>query len=201
MRHAWLFPVVLLCALPARGDQIQITKDMLHAMTPIDSLPTKSEVERVFPQPNTASQLAQLATDPNPDLDFGLRLRAIRALPLFCPPSCAGSLPHQTLVSLLANINASEQTGKTVLLLRALIESLGAAKSGDPADVTRIVPYLDYASRDVRVATAFALRDLCDQAAVTPLRNRYNVEMGPTGVAQVRRAISDALRDLGTCTP
>jgi hypothetical protein len=202
MRHAWIFPVALLCALPASGDPVQLTKDMQHTLTPIDSLPTVEEIQRVFPQPNTVSQLATIATTNNNDNEFfGLRLRAIRALPLFCPASCASSPLHQTLVSLVAP-NASEQTGKSVLLLRAVIEAIGATKSGTNDDVDLLVQYgLEHPVRDVRVATAFALRDLCNQRAVTPLRNRYNREMDATGVAQVRFAISEALRDLSTCTP
>jgi hypothetical protein len=173
---------------------------MQHTLTPIDSLPTVEEIQRVFPQPNTVSQLANIATSTDPNIDFGIRLRAIRALPLFCPASCADSTPHQTLLGLLHSATLSEQTGKNVLLLRAIIESLGAAKSGDPDDVGELIPYLEHPVRDVRAATAYALRDLCDQDAVTPLRNRYNIEM-MTGVAQVRFAISEALRDLSTCTP
>ena len=190
--------VVSLCALPALGEETQLSSDILHTMTPIDTVPTKGDISKIFPG-NTAAQLAGVAQDGN--VDFGVRLRAIRALPQFCPASCAGTVPHQTLVSLLASVNPSEQQGPNVLLLRAIIEALGVAKSGDSADVSRLTPFLDNASRDIRAATAFALRDLCNQAAVTPLRNRYNVEMGPNGVPQVRLAISEALRDLGTCTP
>jgi hypothetical protein len=201
MRHTWIFPVALLCALPASGDPVQLTKDMQHTLTPIDSLPTVEEIQRVFPQPNTISQLANIATSTDPNIDFGIRLRAIRALPLFCPASCGSSPLHQTLVSMVRT-STSEQSGKSVLLLRALIEAIGATKSGLEEDVDLLVDYgLNHPVRDVRVATAFALRDLCHQKAVMPLRSRYNLEMGATGVAQVRFAISEALRDLSTCTP
>ena len=197
-RVAGIILVVSLCALPALGEETQLTSDVLHTMTPIDTVPTKADIQNILPQ-NTATQLAGIAQDGN--VDFGVRLRAIRALPQFCPASCAGAVPHQTLVALLAGVNPSEQQGQPVLLLRAIIEALGVAKSGDAADVGRLTPFLDNSSRDIRSATAFALRDLCNQAAVTPLRNRYNVEMAANGVPQVRLAISEALRDLGTCTP
>lgn len=200
MKHATIIVVlglVALCALPARGEEIQLTKNALHALTPIDSVPTKDEITRLFPQ-NTASQLATLAADTN--VDFGVRLRAIRALPQFCLPTCAGSAPHQALVALLGSVPPSDQAGTSILLLRATIEAIGIAKSGDANDVSRLASFLDNPSRDIRAAAAFALRDLCLQTAVTPLRNRYNVEMGPTGVPQVRLAISAALRDLGTCS-
>ena len=187
--------LVLVFALPARGEQVTITPSVLHGLTPIDTVPTKDEISRILPQ-NTVSQLAALAQDSG--VDFGVRLRAIRALPQFCPTSCAGSTPHASLVNLLASL-PNDGAGKTILLQRAVIEAIGIARSGDANDVARIVPYLDSPSRDIRAAAAFALRDLCNPSAVTPLRNRYNVEMGPMGVSQVRLAISAALRDLGTC--
>ena len=196
MRYAGIPVVIALCALPARGDQQQLATDVMHALTPIDSIPTKEELTVIFPT-NTVTQLASIAQDAG--VDFGVRLRAIRALPQFCATSCAGTTPHSTLVALLGSISPSDSSGSTILLLRATIEALGIARSGDPNDVNRLVPFLDSNSRDIRAAAAFALRDLCDSDAITPLRNRYNVEMGPTGVPQVRLAISEALRDLGTC--
>jgi hypothetical protein len=104
------------------------------------------------------------------------------------------------LVQILASISPADQAGTSILLLRATIESIGVAKSGDPNDVSRLTPFLDNLSRDIRAATAFALRDLCNSQAITPLRNRYNIELGSTGVPQVRLAISAALRDLGQCS-
>lgn len=199
MKHVTILVFVALvglCALPARGEQVQLTKSVEHAMTPIDSVPTKDEILALFPT-NTVSQLASLATSTS--VDFGIRLRAIRALPQFCMPPCAGSAPHQTLVVLLQSVPA-DQEGKSILLLRATIEAIGIAKSGDPDDVLRLTKFLENPSRDIRAATAFALRDLCLQSAVTPLRNRYTTEILPTGVPQVRLAISAALRDLGTCS-
>ncbi len=196
MKYATIVVLVAMFAIPARGDQMQLTTNVMHALTPIDSIPTKEELITIFPM-NTVTQLSSIAQDAG--VDFGVRLRAIRALPQFCAASCAGTPPHQTLVALLSSVPPTDQTGTTILLLRATIEALGIAKSGDPNDVTRLSPLLDNPSRDIRAATAFALRDLCNQSAVTPLRNRYNVEMGPTGVPQVRLAISEALRDLGTC--
>ena len=199
MKRLGIIAIVGLCALPARGEQVSLTPNVLHAMTPIGSVPSKADIVRIFPQ-NTVSQLSAIAQDAN--VDFGVRLRAIRALPQFCLPACAGAPAHQSLVDLLETITdtpASEWTGKTLLLLRATIEAIGNAKSGDTMDVDRIKPFLDNTSRDIRAATAFALRDLCLQSAVTPLRNRYNIEMTALGVPQVRLAISAALRDLNTC--
>jgi HEAT repeat protein len=82
------------------------------------------------------------------------------------------------------------------LLLRAAVEALGIARTGNPDDVPRLVPYLDHPSRDIRAATARALRDMCNTGAIVPLRTRYQNEQ----VDQVRLAISTALRDLGQCS-
>ena len=187
---------VALGALGAHGDPVTITPNVLHAMTPIDEVPSKDEIIRAFPT-NTAAQLAQVAQDTA--TDFGVRLRAIRALPQFCLPSCFNSQPHASLVALLSSVPSTEPEGKTILLLRATIEAIGIAKTGHNNDVNLLVPFLGNPSRDIRAATAFALRDLCNQTAVIPLRDQYQREMMPGGVPQVRLAISAALRDLGTC--
>jgi HEAT repeat protein len=166
---------------------------MLHAMTPIDSLPTKDEIIRVFPS-NTAAQLVDVAK--NTANDFGVRLRAIRALPQFCLPSCAASPTYASLLELLHSVPPTDPDGKTILLLRATIEAIGVAKINDPDVVDdHLLAFLDNPSRDIRAATAFALRDLCLPNAILPLRAKYNSELVP----QVRLAISAALRDLDTC--
>ena len=195
MKRTSTILLLLAFALPTRAEQQPMTTKE-HTLTPIDSMPTKDEIIAALPT-NTASQLAAIAQDST--ADFGMRLRAIRALPQFCAANCAGTTPHATLISLLDQHTPSTTKGKPVLLLRAAIEAFGVTRSGDPNDVSRLVPYLESTSRDIRAATAFALRDLCDPDAIAFLRNRYNVEMGPTGVPQVRLAISAALRDLGTC--
>ena len=197
MRLVAIAVLVGLGALSAHGDSIQLTTNVMHAMTPIDSVPSKDELTRIFPQ-NTATQLAAIAQDTN--VDFGVRLRAIRALPQFCLPSCAGTPPHQSLIALLASVPATDQAGTSILLLRATIEAIGITKSTDNQDVVLLARFLDNPSRDLRAAAAFALRDLCNQLAVTPLRQRYDFEMRPGGVDQVRLAISVALRDLDTCS-
>ena len=79
-----------------------------------------------------------------------------------------------------------------LLRVRAAIEALGVA-TRIPSDVDLVVPFLDNSSRDIRAATAGALRDMCITQAIGPLRARYQHEQ----VAQVRLAISEALRDLG----
>jgi hypothetical protein len=108
--------------------------------------------------------------------------------------------PHNSLLALLDSVPPADHVGTSILLLRATIEAIGIAKSPDNTIVTKLAPFLGHSSRDIRAAAAFALRDLCNQTAVTPLRNRYNIEMMPTGIPQVRLAISAALRDLDTCS-
>ena len=197
MKRIAVIVLLGLGALSAHGESIQLAPRVMHAMTPIDSVPTKEELTDLFPQ-NTATQIAAIAQDTN--VDFGVRLRAIRALPQFCLPSCAGTAPHASLLALLASVPPADQTGTSILLLRATIEAIGLTKSTDSDDVINLARFLENPSRDIRAAAAFALRDLCNQAAVTPLRNRYNVEMAPGGIPQVRLAISAALRDLNTCS-
>jgi HEAT repeat protein len=84
-----------------------------------------------------------------------------------------------------------------LLILRAAIEALGALEIG--TDVPVLSPLLDHPSQDIRATTANALGDLCNNAAIEPLRVRYSEETVP----QVQLAISQALRLLGAppCTP
>jgi len=80
-------------------------------------------------------------------------------------------------------------------VLRATIEALGVLRV--PDDVTLLVPQLNHPSRDIRAATARALRDLGNTQAIVPLRARYDQDQ----VDQVKVAISDALRVLGQPIP
>jgi HEAT repeat protein len=192
-RIAGMVVLAALCALPAaRGDSVQLTTTVLHAMTPIGSTPSKKDIESIFPT-NAVDELTEIAHSNS--VDFGVRLRAIRALPEFCLPNCAGSIPYQSLTSLLATIVSNPQEGTSILLVRATIEAIGIAKSGLSEDVGLLAGYLTSTSRDVRATTAYALRDLCQPSAIPNLRAQYNVE----AVMQVRLAISTALRDLATC--
>lgn len=194
MKRAGLVAILALCTLPAAHGEQTLSINVMHALTPIDAMPTKEALIQVFPV-NTALELSQIAQNPAPDL-FGVRLRAIRALPLFCPTACEGAIPHATLVALITGPLPDAPSGQNVLLQRAAIEALGVARTGDPDDATLLVPFLDSQNRDVRAATARALRDMCSTQAIVPLRTRYLNEEVP----QVRLAISTALRDLGQCS-
>ena len=192
--------VVTLCALPARGQDPTIDPQIVYALTSIDTLPSKAEIADVLARSNpsnVSNELALLqgyATDPG--YDFGMRLRAIRAIPHFC--GMARSDCRNAIEAVLAGIDASPGTaGQKLLRRRAVIEAIGAARSGNPSDVPLLIGFLGDRSRDIRVAAARALRDLCDPAAIGPLQHRQNVE----SVAQVRKAISEALTVLAQCGP
>lgn len=194
MRRGVLLVLVAVCALPAHGDHAPLSPEVALTLTRIETLPTKDELLRVLSDP--VPQLRDIAL--NAAADFGARLGAIRALPLFCPTTspCDSTPAHLAILDVLASIDRSQRQGTSVLALRAVIEALGVARSGNQGDVDAIAPLLGHGSRDIRAAAARALRDLCDTRALVPLRARYQVEQ----VEQVRLAISAALRDLDQCT-
>lgn len=198
--------VLALSGLPARGADPELLEIEKHTLTQIDSIPTKAQIEAAAAQAAEppVQRLRDLALSST--IDFGVQLRAIRALPQFCQ----AQLPHCdddsdvdmhpiriTVRDVIASVPANVQAGPSILRLRAGIESLGAVGSGEQSDVDLLVPFLDHPSRDIRFATARALRELCIPTAITPLRNRYDVE----SIAQVRLAISAALGDLAQCSP
>ncbi len=196
MTRSGLAIVVALFVLPSRGVTGEVPEPSeleIQTLTPIDSIPTKEEIVSNVAGPDRVGRLEELAL--NPIVDFGVQLRAIRAIPHFCVAPCSGA-PRDALVNILSKISPNDHSGRTILRLRAVIEALGVARTGDPTDVARLVPFLDNASRDIRAATARALRDLCHTNAIVPLRARYQHEQ----VDQVRLAISEALRDLDQCS-
>lgn len=181
-----------LCALPARGESA-LSPQILYALTSIDTLPTKQDLEVLLASPN--NELVMLRDYAlGPSFDFGMRLRAIRTLPHFCAQQmdqCRAAI-HAVLD------DQSGTTGQRILRHRAAIEALGAAKTGQGEDVDRVIGFLDHESRDVRVAAVRVLRDLCDPKAIDPLRARGAIS---TEVTQVRQAIIEALEVLEQCGP
>jgi hypothetical protein len=190
--------------LPAHSaDPPPLMPDELHTLTLIDQLPTRGQILAYNSDP--VPRLVELALTKNVTIDFGVRLRATRALPQFCAtsvPDCqadtdANMSPIRATIREVITSNAVlPSTGQMLLQLRAGIEALGAIHSGKQSDVDLLVPFLDNPSRDIRFATARALRELCIPSAETPLRNRYEDEP----VSQVRLAISAALGDLEQCS-
>ena len=190
--------LVALAAALATG-ATSLPQPVQNTLTTIDSVPTKTQLDDVFM--GEAEALANLSTIAQDNAaDIGIRLRAIHALAKYCPeppasgPCTTSELAHLTLSELITD-SRDETSGSGVLLLRAAIETIGTLHVADDAGF--IEGLLDHPSRDVRAATARALRDLCNTKAITKLRVRYTAE----STEQVKLAISEALRVLGQCPP
>ncbi|HEY4058631.1 MAG TPA: HEAT repeat domain-containing protein [Kofleriaceae bacterium] len=176
-------------------------QSVLFALTPIDSTPSTQQLNSVHDN-NAAlalTNLESIARNPGDD-GAGVQIRAIRALVNYCTAPCATHEAHQTVVDLLTNDRAhggyfDAKVGSDLLVLRSTIETLGLLHVA--SDVTLLTPHLEDSSRDIRVATAFALRDLGNTDAIDALRARAQNESNE----QVKAAISDALRVLGQPTP
>jgi HEAT repeat protein len=130
--------------------------------------------------------------------DPGIRLRAYRAIGLY--PTTEARLALTADLDILSGSGL----GTDLLYLRAAIEALG--EQGEPNDVATLVPLLDFeASRDIRAATADALRNIGSSTATGPLHDRLGTwpighpleGMQKETSAQVRLAIARALRELG----
>ena len=176
-----------------------IPSQALNALTTIDIVPTKQQIDKAFGNEQDAlDNLAALATnndvDPEPN-EISVRLRAIHALAKYCSatPCATADTAHQAVAAVIP-ATRDATTGYQVLVLRAAIETLGTMRVS--TDVTTLVPLLEHQSRDIRAATARALRDLCNAQAITALRTRYAAET----TDQVKLAISEALRILGQCS-
>jgi len=194
-RMRLLAAAVLLCALPASGAMSDIPAEVIDALTPIDTMPSTATLNKMFPTPQVAlDNLRQIAIDTT--AEFGVQLRAIRALPAYCPSPCIDSPVRDTLLSLIANYSRTTHGPQDIMRLRAAVEALGATHSGLPGDVATLRPLLDDMSRDVRATAVRALRNLCNQDAITPLSMHYQSEKSE----QVKHEIYDALRDLLQCT-
>ncbi|HMG54329.1 MAG TPA: hypothetical protein VK601_12620, partial [Kofleriaceae bacterium] len=82
MKTRLIATAALLCALPASGGGVQPTPEQIDALTPIDTQPSRAQVDLAFPSGASITGLIALATDPTQDL--GLQIRAIRTLPQYC---------------------------------------------------------------------------------------------------------------------
>jgi hypothetical protein len=188
---------VLLCALPARGDNSLLTTRTVTALTSIDAVPSTTGLNDAFSSPEAAlADLQALARDPS--IDLGIAIRAIRALPGYCPQmplSCATQAAvHDTLLALITDIQALVQPGPPDLLrLRAAVEALGMTRAVLDSDVDVLLPLLAHGSRDVRATVVKALRTSCK--ATPALKALRLSETNP----QVQFAILSALQDLEHC--
>lgn len=163
------------------------------ALTPIDSQPTTQQINLVHnnSEQEALDNLQDIALGDD-SVDTGVKLRAVRALTQYCKSPCGVHEAHDTLVTLINTPKIRDsRAGRDLLVLRATIESIGVLRVVDDMDL--LLPFLQNPSRDIRAATAHALRDLGNTQAITPLRTRYLVE----DVPQVQNALSDALRVLG----
>ena len=190
-----------LCALPAQGQRAEIAPQVKYALTSIDTPPTKQDLESILASPdNELSVLHQYAI--GTDLDFGVRLRATRAIPQFCaePADC-----RNAIIAIFNDINAtngSSSSGRQLLRKRAAIEALAAVltehpDAEQPDDVPLLLGFLRDTSRDIRVAAARALRDLCNPDAIGALQQQRTLER----VVQVRKTIDEALEAIAQCGP
>lgn len=178
-------------ALAARERGALIAAPILHALTTIDVGPSKAELAAVLgaPPADALALLTSYATDSDDD---GLPIRAIRAIPSFCDGELAAC--HAAIVAAIVAAAGNSTDPGTLgaqqqLRIRAAIEALGAIRAPDPSDVPRLLGYLQSISRDLRVAAARALGDLCDPDTIGPLEQRLASEP----VEQVRRAIGQTV--------
>jgi len=196
MKRALILSVVIAAGAGALVlANTNLSLDAKNTLTPVDQVPTKDQIDTVLGS-NALTSLASIATDPDSTPDaISVRLRAIHALAKYCAstPCAAGDLAHQSVASVIT-MTRDAATGSDVLILRAGIETLGAMRVA--SDATSLQLLLNHPSRDIRAATARALRDLCNTQAIPPLRARYSVEL----TDQVKLAISEALRILGQCS-
>lgn len=196
MRHAWLLGPLLLCALPARGDQQALSEAEVGVLTPVDSVPAPAMLDQVFAPAPAATRLIQIANDTTADL--GIQIRAIRALAAYCPPGvCTDQSPvHQALVAII-QATAQATAPAASLRLIAAVEALGETRSGLQADFELLWPLLDVRGatgecaprRDVRSTAARAIGALCYTAALDAMR-AYADDPCLQVAAQAERAVA-----------
>jgi hypothetical protein len=186
----------LLCALPASGSNALLTPPVVQTLTSIDAIPSQTALNTAFGSQAPLDSLLAIAGDRM--VDLGIALRAIRALPAYCPPAsqtCGpGTVVHDALISLVDGL-AAPRTPQDLLQLRAAVEALGATRSGLASDVDKLMPLLGNGSRDVRATVVGAIRNICSKAAIIPLSAYFFNEPS----LQVKFAITAALRDLAQC--
>lgn len=191
MRTPGIVLAIALVAIPALGHEGAPSTHIVHTLTTIDSIPTKEALTSALGATNELAALRQFALDPS--IDFGMRLRAVRAMPHFCqnPQAC-----HEAILAVFADVETSgDPQGRKILRLRAAIEALGVARLDLPGDLQLLQSYLNNPSRDLRATAARALRELCNPLALESLKARYVVDPS----AQVKAAIDDAIHALEQC--
>lgn len=190
MRLRLLSCAALLSALPAQGSISMPSPAAIDALSPIDAAPTQAAIDNAFAG-QALDSLQLIVRDRT--MDLGVVLRAIRALPSYCPKPCVSGSVRDTLVSLIIEAK-SQHTPQDLLRLRASIESLGVTRS--VTDFNILTPLLTHPSRDIRASAARALLNICNVAAKDDLKKSYDAEM----ITQVKNEMSAALQALdGQC--
>jgi hypothetical protein len=196
MRLSVISCAVLLCALPADGSNALLTPPVIQALTSIDTIPSTIALNDAFGTQTPLNNLLSIALDRT--IDLGIELRAIRALPAYCPadpqPCGPGTPVHDALISLIDG-SPAQRTPHDLLRLRAAVEALGATHSGLAGDVDKLMPLLGSSSRDVRATVVRAIRNVCNSTAISQLSAYFFNEPS----RQVQLAITAALQDLGRC--
>ena len=194
MKRLGIVLVVVAISVIASATTTTLPTDVVDALSSIDHATPVADLTNTLGSGSSdmaASQIAQVAA--NPMVDTGVALRSIHALSQY-PETIA----HDTLAQLVATYVTSTQPVDT-LMLRAAIESLGLLRVASDADVLDCTSGtlggcpLDHPSRDVRTATARALRDIGNPSAIPALR----VRLGQETVPQVKLALAAALAALG----
>lgn len=176
--RALLAAVALVFAAPGpRANELARTP-LEEQLSGIDFLP-------VLPASELTALIA-LTTNPGDDVDRGVVIRALRSLGSFDDDTARAHLTWA--------INAYRNSDDPIeqLYLIAALESLG--EIGGAADVATLSGSLGHDRRDVRAAAARALGQTFEETACTPLKTLGARELE----LQVRFAIDDALRNLGT---
>jgi hypothetical protein len=192
-----------LCALPAEGANPTLTHEMVSVLTPLDTVPSRVMLDKAFPAELALAQLRDLALGGTTDL--GIQLRAIRALPSYCPPGAGtcgpDTMSHDTLIEIIGRYRDSPdaaQAPQDILRLRAAAEALGATRSGLPEDVDALLALLGdgdkevpgHRSLDVRASAARAIGQLCNRGAHDALLPHL-IDPSPQVVEQVTRALQN----------
>jgi hypothetical protein len=198
MRLGLVSCAVVLCALPAYGDPTMLPPGVVNALTPIEALPSKAALNAAFTPQSALDRLRELALDRT--IDLGIEIRAIRAMPSYCPQglqACgAGTTVHDSLVAMIMAEQVAQHTPQDLLRLRAAVEALGQTRTGLASDVDLLVPLLGNPSRDMRATVVRAMINICNMQALAPLNKSYLTERVP----QVKAEIAAALQDLPECT-
>lgn len=194
-------PVALLAlALPARGDG-SASPQLTPVINVLSSIDTPASLPALTPSFSSAAEaqanLGAIARDASKDT--GLRIRAVRAMAGYCTDlPCAGadSTVHvdlrQIIDGYLANPGPSPAD---LMLMRAAVESLGAAHAVIDDDVSPLLALLAHPSRDVRATVVRALATTCLQRVLDAVIALKKTE--PTG--QVRGELNLAEQAITSC--